>query len=553
MRKSSSRKCEIVPVSQLKIGCPIDMLRLGRWLFPVLGLILNAICWIRGARVLIVDPFESHAQCRMMTPYIQALTDRGHQLTVIHAFKHCKLIQNVSFIRIRDNNNVISDFEDILEIPSTQSKWEEMSSMARIMANVGLNVLNNEEVRALMQSNVTFDLVVVEPYFTDVLYGLAAHFKAPLIGLSTCAADWNLNSLLSHGSSNLEEPLQVFSALPLRNIMNRMYTWYYTTEEWLLMQLVFLPKLRLVHDHFFGHLDRSFLEIRHSFSLLLMNQHFSLFRARSSVSGMIEVAGLHIPKQIPRLPEDLQLFIDEAEHGVIYFALGVEQKSKDLPKETKKMLLESFKSMPQRVIWKFEEELPENLTSNIYLSELLPQQAILAHPNVRLFISHGGILSIIEATYFAKPVLGVPLFFDQFRNLKVLMEQEAALQLNINSMTKEEFMDTLGNLINQPKYRENALAMSQKFRDRPMHPMETAIYWTEYIMRYKGANHLRVLQSQIKLVEYYCLDKFLIVGVRLFLVVGIVLFALLKGRSWLVRLTRYAKPFWNHHNIEAVS
>ncbi|XP_017113520.1 UDP-glucosyltransferase 2 [Drosophila elegans] len=512
----------------------------GRCLLPVLAVILNAICWIHGARILVIAPFESHAQCLLMTPYIQALTDRGHQLTVIHAFKHCKLIQNVSFIRIRDNNNVISDFEEFLMITSPASKWGEMSSLTRIMVNAGLNVLNNGEVRALMQANVTFDLVVVEPSFTDLLYGLAAHFNAPIIGLSTCAADWNSNTLVGHGASILEEPLMPLNMIPVRSIWDRIHSWYYTTEEWLLVQLVFLPKIKLVHEHFFGHLDQSFLDIRHNFSLLLLNQHFSLFRPRSSVPGMIEVAGFHVPKEDPSLPKDLQVFIDEAEYGVIYFALGVEQTSKDLPEETKKMLLESFESMPQRVIWKFEDERPENLTSNIYLSELLPQQAILAHPNVKLFISHGGMLSVIEATYYAKPVLGLPLFFDQFRNLEVLIEEEAALQLNINSITKKDFKDTVYSLINQPKYRENTLAMSQKLRDQPMHPLETAIYWTEYVMRYKGANHLRVSQSQVKLVEYYSIDKFLLVGLRLSIVVGIVFMALCKGRCCLIYLAKLA-------------
>ncbi|XP_017005909.2 UDP-glycosyltransferase UGT5 [Drosophila takahashii] len=515
----------------------------GRWLLPMFWLISNAICSIRGARILLIAPFESHSQCMMMTPYIEALNDRGHQLTVIHAFKHCKLIENVTFIRIRDNNNVYSDFEEFIGIVSSTNKWGEMTSMTKIMANASLNILNNWQVRSLMQANVTFDLVVVEPGFTDVLYGLADHFNASLVGISTCLADWNINTLMGHATSFLVEPLMPLGIKSVRSIWDRIYNWLYTTEEWLLMNLVFLPKLRLVHDHFFSHLDRSFLEIRHDFSLILLNQHFSLFRARSNVPGLVEVAGFHIPKEDPKLPEDLQLFIDEAEHGVIYFSLGVEQECKDLPKETLKILIRSFKSMPQRVIWKFESEPPEGLTSNIYVSKLLPQKAILAHPNVKLFISHGGMLSVIEAAYYAKPVLGLPLFYDQFRNLEVLEEEGAALQLNINSLEGQELRDTVNRLINEPNYAESALAVSQRFRDQPMHPLETAVYWTEYVIRYKGANHMKVSPSQVKLFEYYSLDKFLMIGVRLSLVVGIVFLAISKGRYCLNYLTNFAKHF----------
>ncbi|KAH8343686.1 hypothetical protein KR059_004435, partial [Drosophila kikkawai] len=521
------------------------MFALGRWLFPLLCL----ISWTNAARILVIAPFESHSQCLLMTPYIRALAVRGHQLTVIHAFQQCQPVGNVKYIRITDNNNVYSEFEEFLIQSLTANKWGEMISMTRIMINASLNVLNNFEVRQLVQSNTTFDLVVVEPSFTDVLFGLAAQFKAPLMGLSTCGADWYLNTLVGLESSMILEPLMPMGARPVKHLWDRMYNWYYTTEEWLLVQLVFLPKLRMVHDHFFGHLEQTFSEIRNSFSLILLNQHFSLFRARSSVPGMVEVAGFHIPKEDPKLPKDLQQFIDEAEHGVIFFALGVELQSKDLPVETQKMFLETFKLMPQRVIWKFEGEPPCAVSDNVYLAKLLPQQSILAHPNVKLFISHGGMLSTIEAAYYGKPVLGMPIFFDQFRNLRVFMEDGAALQLSINSVTGEEFKEAMDRLVNEPSYRENALALSKRFRDQPMHPLDVAIYWTEYIVRYRGASHMRVYPAYIKLVDYYSVDKFLMVGIRLTLVVVIVFFTLSKWRCLLAHLARLAERVWPIHMV----
>ncbi|KAH8248193.1 hypothetical protein KR038_004378, partial [Drosophila bunnanda] len=518
------------------------MFAMGRWLLPLLWL----ISWTDASRILVIAPFESHSQCLLMTPYIRALVDRGHQLTVIHAFQHCQhsSISNVTYIRITDNHNVYSEFEEFLLQTLTANKWREMNSITRIMINASLNVLKNFEVRRLVQSNATFDLVVVEPSFTDVLFGLAAQFNAPLIGLSTCGADWNLNSLVGQSSSMIVEPLMPMGVRSVENLWDRMYNWYYTTEEWLLMQLVFLPKLKQVHDHFFGHLEQDFLEIRHGFALMLLNSHFSLFRARLSVPGIVEVAGFHIPKKDPKLPKDLQRFIDEAEHGVIYFALGVELQSRDLPKETQKMFLETFRLLPQRVIWKFEGEPPCEVADNIYLAELLPQQAILAHPNLKVFISHGGILSIIEAAYYGKPVLGMPVFFDQFKNIKVLREDGAALQVSINSVTGKDFKEALERLINVPSYGENSLAISKRFRDQPMHPMDVAIYWSEYIIRYRGANHMRVRPSHIRLIEYYSVDKFLMVGIRLSLVVVIVFLALSKWRCLLHHLVRLAKPFW---------
>ncbi|KAH8383302.1 hypothetical protein KR009_007953 [Drosophila setifemur] len=513
----------------------------GRWL--LLGLMVNAISWTYSARILLVDPFELQSQCLLMTPYIQALAERGHQMTVIHAYEHCMIIPGVAYIRITDNNNVGTDYEEFIIVHShTKNQWGETLSMAKIMVKASLNVLNNPEVRSLMNSNTTFDLVVVEPGYTDILFGLAAQFQAPLVGLSTCGADWNVNALMAHGSSVMVEPIVPLPSYT-DSLWNRLYNWYFITEEWLLMELVFLPKMKLVYDHFFGHLEQSFWEIRHSFSLILLNQHFSMFHARPSGPGLVEVAGFHIPRETPKLPEDLQLFIDKAEFGVIYFAMGMDLQSKDLPEETQKMLLDCFKSMPQRVVWKFEAEPLADLPPNVYLAKYMPQQAILAHPKVRLFISHGGMLSVIEGVHYGKPLLGMPLFFDQFRNFEYLLNEEMALVVNLNTLTGEELKVNMERLLYEPSFRTNALALSQRLQDQPMHPLDTAVYWTEYIIRYKGADHLKVSLKHINLMEYYYLDKYLMIGVRLSLVVGFVFLVLSKGRSSLTHLARFAKPF----------
>ncbi|KAH8294652.1 hypothetical protein KR018_000880 [Drosophila ironensis] len=510
-----------------------------RWL--LFWLMVVAIFRSEAGRILVVAPFESYSQCEMMTPYIRALADRGHQLTVIHAFQKCANMKNVTSIRITDKYNVFSDFGEFMLVSANKEKLREMKSMTKIMINAGLNVLANFEVQKLMKSNVTYDLVVIEPSFTDLLYGMAAHFQAPLMGISTCGADWNLNNLVGDSSSVMVEPLMPTDIRSSGSFWDRLYNWYFTSEEWLLIELVFLPKVRMVHNYFFGHLKQDFLEIRYSFSMILLNQHFSFIRARPSVPGMVEVAGFHIPRKPPKLPANLQLFIDEAENGVIYFSLGVELKCKDFPLQTQKILLETFKSLPQRVIWKFEGTPPGSLSENIYISDFLPQKAILAHSNVKLFIGHGGMLSIIEAVYYAKPMLGMPVFFDQFRNFECLVEENMALVVDINSLTKEELKESLDRLIYQSSFREKASEVSERFRDQPMHPLETAVYWTEYVLRHKGAKYMRLSKSHMQLVEYYSLDTFLLIGLRLFLIVVMVFFAFCKLRCCLAVLVTFGK------------
>ena len=47
----------------------------------------------------------------------------------------------------------------------------------------------------------------------------------------------------------------------------------------------------------------------------------------------------------------------------------------------------------------------------------------LGHPNLRLFISHGGLLGTQEAIYHSVPLLGLPVVNDQLRNMVKLVKE----------------------------------------------------------------------------------------------------------------------------------
>lgn len=62
-------------------------------------------------------------------------------------------------------------------------------------------------------------------------------------------------------------------------------------------------------------------------------------------------------------------------------------------------ITDSFKNLSQRVLWKFEDKSLTDIPSNVMIRDWMPQNDILAHPNVILFISHGGMLGAMESLY----------------------------------------------------------------------------------------------------------------------------------------------------------
>jgi len=56
------------------------------------------------------------------------------------------------------------------------------------------------------------------------------------------------------------------------------------------------------------------------------------------------------------------------------------------------------------------------------------------------------------------------------------------------------------------RYKINAKIASERFKDRPMSPAESVVYWTEYVLRHKGAPHLKSQALSLKWYQYFLID-----------------------------------------------
>jgi UDP-glucoronosyl and UDP-glucosyl transferase. len=73
---------------------------------------------------------------------------------------------------------------------------------------------------------------------------------------------------------------------------------------------------------------------------------------------------------------------------------------------------------------------------------------------------------------------------------------------------------------------ENAQHTSQLFCDRPQSALDTAVFWTEYVMRHRGAPHLQTAAVKLAWYQYLLIDV-------ITLMLGIVLIFLLVVRKLL--------------------
>ncbi|XP_049742072.1 UDP-glucuronosyltransferase 2B31-like isoform X2 [Elephas maximus indicus] len=159
-----------------------------------------------------------------------------------------------------------------------------------------------------------------------------------------------------------------------------------------------------------------------------------------------------------------------------------------------------------KVLWRFDGKKPDTLGPNTRLYKWIPQNDLLGHPKTKAFITHGGANGIYEAIYHGIPMVGIPLFADQPENIVRMKVKGAAVSLDMDTMTSTDLLNALKTVIYDPSYKENAMRLSAIHHDQPVKPLDRAVFWIEFVMRHKGAKHLRPATLSLTWYQYHSLD-----------------------------------------------
>ena len=104
------------------------------------------------------------------------------------------------------------------------------------------------------------------------------------------------------------------------------------------------------------------------------------------------------------------------------------------------------------------------LADNMWGAEFLPQTTLL--PLVDLVITHGGNNTTTEALHFGKPMIVLPLFWDQYDNAQRVHERGFGLRLDPYRFTPEELTGAVQTLLDDVALRERLAAVGADIRSR---------------------------------------------------------------------------------------
>ncbi|XP_023172080.2 UDP-glucuronosyltransferase 1-8-like [Drosophila hydei] len=475
-------------------------------LLRIFLLLLASLSQVWAYSYLLISHTAAKSHFYVGQALAKGLVAAGHEVTVISPFPQKKPLRNYvdvstpSIIPIMEVNK--ARIFDIAKIP--------IAFRLPLMHAMGLNLtralMSEPAVQTLIAQNRTFDAVICEVFMNEAHYGFAEHFKAPLIAFSSFGASTWSTSLVGTPSPPSYVPHFLLQFSDHMNFLERAHNLIFTAYDHIFHKFYYLPQQEQIYNKYFPNNKQGFDEMRKNTALVLLNNHISLGFPRPYAPNMIEVGGMHINRKRQPLPQDIEDFIKGAKNGVIYFSMGSNLKSKDLPQEKRQAITETFGKLKQRVLWKFEEPNLAGKPENVFISDWFPQDDILAHENVVLFITHGGLLSTTESIYHGKPFVGIPIFGDQFVNMARAEQLGYGVTVTYSKLTAETFENAIKKILTDPQYAQQVREISARFRDQHETPLERAVYWVEHVTRQKGAKYLRSAAQDLTFIEYHNLD-----------------------------------------------
>ncbi|KPI92915.1 UDP-glucuronosyltransferase 1-9 [Papilio xuthus] len=467
-------------------------------------MLVNSVPILNGAKPTVpsvievggmhLDHTRKELPSMVFEPLLRTLAERGHHVTTVSFFPLNNPPENYTDISLENISEVLLESLDlslfesngvISKIPVARrvlGLMFEFQPLAHFALHVCENMIQWEPLANVLK--MEYDVILMENFNSDCMLGLLHIYgnTAPKVALS---------------SSNL---------MP----------WSVQVKEQSLIEKRFrkvIPDLR---------------DLSRNYSLTLVNTFHALNGVRPLLPALVEVGGMHLDHTHKPLPSYIEKFLNESEHGVILLSFGSLIKTSTIPKYKEDMIVNALGKLKQRIIWKFEGSGEEGtLTGNILRVKWLPQYELLQHKKVVAFIAHGGLLGMTEAVSAGKPMVVVPFFGDQPANAAAAAEAGFATVVPYIELTEEKLIKAL-EFVLSAETRLNARRVSSIWRDRQADPLETAVYWTERVIRWGHHAQLHSPARDMPLYQIALLDVIATLAVAILILLAISWYILSK-------------------------
>ncbi|XP_052894295.1 UDP-glucosyltransferase 2-like [Anopheles moucheti] len=516
----------------------------------LLPVVLVLVGVSQAANILFMSGVPSPSHYIWLRPLMYEMGRRGHNVTVLSADVE-KPPANVTYIHLENfysvlYNTTMREKFDFFEM-ANQSPVEMLHMFDEFGLTLCEAAIKSEGLNLLLgyPKDFKFELFVSDFMIGPCIPSIIMHrFKGvPYIPSTPYNAPSTSATVLGALAYPGLVPNHVFDAPQSMSFVQRVKNFYYDMYEMIIHEEFMHPEADKIVRKLYPDAP-STKTFYKNVRLSLSNVNPIIQYKEPMMPNMIPVGGLQIMPSKP-LPDDLRKVVESAKNGFILFSLGSNARSDLLGPERVRNILKAMERMSQyQFLWKFESDeskLPVPVPKNVYIRAWMPQNDLLAHPNIKLFITHSGLLSTQEAVWHGVPIVGFPLFADQFRNINYCVEVGIAKRLSIQHFQANELVQAVKEILDNDGYSKRMKQMSRLFRDQPETPLERAAWWCEWVLRNPDANLLQSPAVYMSWFRKYSYDVLTFMLVALLVVVAIALKVVTIAKSILLNGAKKSK------------
>lgn len=463
---------------------------------------------VKSANILGIFPIPHYSHYLFQESLVKVLLDRGHNITVISEFSFMRH-ENLTEIPLEKSEEMTK----LIELKTTKrAVWKVMVNFFEVY----MKQIKDKNVQKLINegSNNHFDLVIMEQFAFHPFLGFAEFYDCPVILTTSTETSYLIHGMMGNEINPIIQPDRTLLSYSyedmtmFQRIECVIMSAFLVVWQSIANYLAFTPHLKKL----FPNMTQSAVEDR--VALLMTNTNAAMGYARPS-TNLIHIGFLQVKPEKPLLDSELKTFMDNSQSGVIYMSFGTMAKSSDMAPKMIQMFINVFAKLKLNVIWKFENDTMIRKPDNVFISGWVPQADLLAHPNMKLFITHGGMASIQEAIDRAVPMILFPLFFDQNFNSQLMQRKGVGISLDLNQVNEESLSSTIHEVL-KPKYKKNIKILSELVYEDQTSSQEKVVWWVEHVIKHKGAEHLKYIGRKVPFYEKYCIDVLAILTLTIF-------------------------------------
>ena len=501
----------------------------------VVGLLLLVVTCSRGtsaARILML-PYSLNSHVIYFSRLGEGLARLGHQVELFapsNAYiPHHVIGSNFTITTFQVDEEVPfmsrKETSDVyLRSAISSSQWEKLQILQQFIPDMikafdkdCLSLLKNQELMAKIKST-GFQFAIMDP--------LLCSYLIPMMFNIPYASFWVGRLPMMYRVPRLPS---FVSALPFSDHMTfnqrfmsfafaclELYAqWCHPSNSFAKFENI-LPDSQLVSRS-------SIYEVLQNSSLWLYLEDVSVGYPRPNMPNTMSIGDIIVADQTIRpLSRELEQFLNDFPNGCILVSFG--SIFDHLPEFLEKGFCDAFQKLKYGVIWKLKHNTGCADVPNILTLPWVPQNDLLAHPNIRLFITHGGLSSTMEHVYHGKPAIIFPLAFDQPENAQIAADKGYGIHMELGQFDVDDLVSNINKIMEDPEFTKKAQFASAILKNKQNSPAERVSFMIDHVLKY-GDRHLRTGAFHLWIFQYLMFDIFLaIVGI---FVVSLLMFAAL--------------------------